>query len=80
MPYATKSDNLCIVDGKGHISDYQCSSILEYIPDTDTWMTLSTPTKGHGINGIPQWKTHSRLVGGLTNESTSHNPLATSKI
>ena len=80
MPYATKSDNLCIVDGKGHISDYQHPSILEYIPDTDTWMTLSTPTKGHGINGIPQWKTHSRLVGWLTNESTSHNPLAISKI
>ena len=47
---------------------------------THAWMTLSTPTKGHGINGIPQWKTHSRLVSGLTNESTSHNPLATSKI
>ena len=77
MPYATKSDNLCIVDGKVYISDYQRPSILEYNPDTDTWMTLSTPTIRHGMVSHNGKLT---LVGGLTNESTSHNPLATSKI
>ena len=67
MPYATKSDNLCTVDGKVYISDYQRPGILEYTPETDTWEDLPTPTRAHGMVSHNGKLT---LVGGLTNESS----------
>ena len=73
MPYATSFDNLCIINGKVYISECQRHSILEYNPDTDTWMDLPTPTKGHGMVSHNGKLT---LVGGLAKKSTSH----TSKI
>jgi hypothetical protein len=65
LPYATNFDNLCIVDGKNYIGKYKSPGILEYNPDTDTWVDLPTPTKAHGTVSLNGKLT---LVG---NESTS---------
>jgi hypothetical protein len=66
LPYATNFDKLCIVDGKVYVSESQRPGILEYNPDTDAWVDLPTPTKGHGMVSHNGKLT---LVGGLTNES-----------
>ena len=49
MPYATNFGDLCIVDRKAYISKSDSPGILEYNPDTDTWVDLPTLTKGHGM-------------------------------
>jgi N-acetylneuraminic acid mutarotase len=77
LPYATKFDNLCVIDGKVYISEHTSPVILEYNPNTDTWMTLLTPTKGHGMASLNGKLT---LVGGLTKESTPYNLIVTSNI
>jgi hypothetical protein len=80
MPHATYIDSWCIVNGKVYIStsDYENPGLLEYNPDTDTWVTLSTPTQGYGMVCLNGKLT---LVGGRTSESTSYYPIiGTSKI
>ena len=59
-------ENLCIIGGKVYISKYKTPGILVYLPDTETWVTLPTPTRQHGIVSHNGKLT---LVGGLVNES-----------
>ena len=60
-----------------YISKYKAPGILVYIPDTETWMTLATPSKEHGIVSLNGKFT---VVGGLLNESLRNKPMYTSKI
>ena len=77
LPYAANFENLCVISGKVYISRYTVPDILVYIPDTDTWVTLPTPTKQHGIVSLNGKLT---LVSGLLRESSSWNDIYTSKI
>ena len=77
LPYATSFEYLCIVSDKVYICKPQVSGILVHNPDTDTWVTLPTPTKQHGIVSLNGKLT---LVGGLLNESTFWKDTFTSKI
>jgi hypothetical protein len=65
LPYGASSINSCIVDGKLYINTGG-NSLLEYTPETDTWIELPTPTTRHGMLSLNGKLT---LVGGMMKES-----------
>ena len=67
LPYSTNAENLCIINGKVYINTRE-GNLLEYTPETDTWVELSASTKDHGILSLNGKLT---LVGGQLKESTS---------
>ena len=71
LPYGAALFNSCIVNGKVYI-DTMGGDILEYSPDTDTWVELSTPTKDHGIVSL---NGKLALVGGRMKESGKCSPV-----
>ena len=66
LPYGTGSEDLCIIDGKVYINT--SVSILEYTPETDTWVELPTRTGYHGMVSLNGKLT---LVGGQERGSTT---------
>ena len=67
LPYSTTAENSCIVNGKVYINTGG-SDLLEYTPETDTWVELSAPTTDHGMLSLYGKLT---LVGGVMKESTN---------
>ena len=67
LPYGITTANSCIVNGKMYINTGG-GKILEYTPETDTWVELPAPTTQHGMLSLNGKLT---LVGGVRNESTS---------
>ena len=65
-------DNWCIIDGKVYISICNTSHILEYTPDTDSWVELPTLTKRHRIVSLNGKLT---LVGGVMKNSVNYSPV-----
>ena len=59
MPSGIRAWDFCIVNGKVYISGGHI--LLEYTPETDTWVKLQTPTKYHGVISLNGKLT---LVGG----------------
>ena len=45
--YARQCNFSCVLDDKVYVSDSY--SLFEYTPDTDTWVSLPTPTESHGL-------------------------------
>ena len=66
LPYCVSATDSCIVNGKVYIN-IGGKYLLEYTPETDTWVNLLVPTTQHGMISLNGKLT---LVGGLMKEST----------
>ena len=67
LPFKTESYYSSALDGKIYIS---AGNILEYTPDTDTWVEIPTPTKKHGMLSLNGKVT---LVSGSMRDSEEHS-------
>jgi hypothetical protein len=64
--HGVRAENSCIINGKVYINT-SGSNILEYTPETDTWVELPALTTHHGMLSLNEKLT---LVGGMRKEST----------
>ena len=71
LPYGAEVVSVCIINGKVYINANE-KNILEYTPETDTWVELPTPTtKEYGMLSHNGKLT---LVGGLLKEADFKHP------